>query len=126
MCFYYDDDCSFSTRDVRRARKQYECADCTTPIMPGDVHEHAAYVFDGSFYTQRRCARCHFIAAAIASVERSRGCEEYEAWPAWGDLERAWDDDPEYAIALGVAVPIEPDDPEGGLTAPNISELPRW
>lgn len=126
MCFYYDDSCSFSQVRVRRARKEHECCECVDKIQPGDYYEHGRFLFEGRFYQERRCARCNFVAAAIASVEKSRGCEPYESWPAWGDVERAWHDDPDYAIALGLAVPIEEDDPEGGLEAPRLAEVPRW
>lgn len=126
MCFWVDDESSFSRVVVRRARKERECCECVDGIKPRDYYRLASYVFDGRWYQLAQCARCHFIAAAIASVERSEGCAEYEAWPAWGELEQAWDDDPKYAVALGVGVPIEEGDPEGGLTAPRLSELPRW
>jgi hypothetical protein len=124
MCFYSDNDDGFSRSVIRTARKVHRCEECAEEIQPGDTYRYIEGLSEGYFWAASLCARCHFVREAIAAVEISRGCGSWEAYPALGELREAWADG-DYAIDLGIAVPIEPDDPEGGLTAPKLEEM-RW
>lgn len=43
---------------TRRARKQYRCGMCNTPIAVGEKHHVSTNLWDGRVYDWRECAGC--------------------------------------------------------------------
>lgn len=105
MCFsdgYPDDPAEFSDFSTRVARKQHQCCDCDTPIMPGQKHYVLKTLFDGRWDTSRRCQRCETVANALerAAYRRLKSAQTKEPWVStdyhrvpWGELQcclREW------------------------------------
>lgn len=118
MCFYGDEYPSFYREKIRVARKAHRCSECSEQIQPGQPYQYVAGHWDGEFSDFGVCARCYFVRETIAWVERGRGCADDEARPFMADLERAWMDDPSYAVTLGLITE--------GQHAPRIAEIARW
>lgn len=121
MCFYSgDEDWTSLQYKPRKARKRHECEECDQPINPGDVYRYGAGLFEGQFHEMKVCARCEFVRELIASVERSRGCAEYEAYPPYGSLGSDWIDGG-YAAELGLY-----DTSDDDAEPPRLREVARW
>ncbi len=60
------------------ARVEHECACCPEPICPGDTHYRANWLFEGSYDTFRRCARCHLLYLELVRLhEKEKIRDEY-------------------------------------------------
>lgn len=53
-----DYDVTFYRAEIRRARKSFKCYECDNPIKPGDEHEYAFGICEGSSYAPRTCMPC--------------------------------------------------------------------
>lgn len=59
MCMIDDAEMSdLVDRQTCRARKAHRCGNCGRPIEPGETHEVATHLFDGSWSRVRSCAQC--------------------------------------------------------------------
>lgn len=56
----YDAPQVYSAKAVK-ARKQYRCEECSSPISVGEAHEYAFGVMDGWTYQPRTCLSCVHI-----------------------------------------------------------------
>lgn len=121
MCFLYDDEATGLRNEIRKARKPHRCDECDETIGVGHVYRSMVFKLEDRIYQHDECARCNFVRHAIFAVERSRGCEKWESWAAHGDLARAWEENDEYAIVLGL---YDPADEEA--EAPHLREVARW
>lgn len=119
MCFYSDEGSYPYREKVTRARKQHHCIECPDPIKPGDFCLYVAGLYDGVWFDMRFCARCHFVRSAIASVERSRGCDESESWPPSGTLAEDWLEG-NYPADLGLF------DPSDDAEPPKLYDIGKW
>lgn len=63
-----------------RARKSYFCCECGDVIAKGDVYECSTGLTDGSWWTEKTCARCANVAADFFNCARIHGSmvEEFE------------------------------------------------
>lgn len=61
-----------------KARKPHTCYECGQPIEPGMVYGRATYLYNGRWYTDRRCPACLILAEWVATVTGQ--C------PLWGGL----------------------------------------
>ena len=57
-CFCDYDSPEVYRSNMRKARKQYHCYECSAKILPGDVHEYHFGVMYGDSYDGRTCAKC--------------------------------------------------------------------
>jgi hypothetical protein len=116
MCFvdYGDGESVWRTGPkLVTARKEHDCDDCHGKVAKGEQHEYGTYIFDRSYHSVRRCARCIRIEAAIYKREIAEGCREWESHAPYGsraiadylaDRSLAWDD----AAGAIVAAPETP------------------
>jgi hypothetical protein len=85
MCYTHDDSIPILSQHwVKRARKEHPCSECGRRIQPGEGYEYAFGVDSGDTYVWKICERCHYHAACIYALERSRGCAEWESRPPLG------------------------------------------
>jgi hypothetical protein len=120
MCFIDNEPCTISRSKVRVARKPHKCEECPEQIAPGDAYFYCTGLFEGDWFECFICARCYFVREAIASVERTRGCAEYEAYPPIGNLSGDWSDG-DYALELGL---FDPNDENA--EPPQLWDIGKW
>lgn len=65
VSMYYDRSNEFYREATRRARKEYACCECPTPIAAGDLYEYATGKSDGDMFVARTCAECVEIRRAV-------------------------------------------------------------
>jgi hypothetical protein len=59
VCDY--DPPEFYHLEIRRARKQYKCHECSDYILPTEQYEHVWAKWEGITATFKTCERCHDI-----------------------------------------------------------------
>lgn len=57
-CDYGGDVPAVYSASRRKARKSYRCAECGSRVLPGEVYEHVALLYDGAWQVERTCCRC--------------------------------------------------------------------
>ena len=45
-------------RELRKARKEHRCEECSGKIIVGEAYENVFGIWDGSTYTCKTCQRC--------------------------------------------------------------------
>ena len=50
------------------ARKRWGCEECGATIEPGEKHGRAKGLYDGDWFTLRRCQACLVLAELVATV----------------------------------------------------------
>lgn len=63
----------FSNKEIRTARKEYECGECGCKIAPGQKHEYASGKCEGEMWSQRTCLICAEIGEAFYCKGRTFG-----------------------------------------------------
>jgi hypothetical protein len=67
-CEEFDGPCDVYEEGVRRARKRHKCSACREPIQPGQQYHATRSLFDGSWETVKRCARCEAMFRFLGSI----------------------------------------------------------
>ena len=67
----FDGPCDVWDEDVRRARKDRHCSACRETIHRGDLYHSTRQLYDGSWTTISRCARCETMYRFLGSVQPS-------------------------------------------------------
>lgn len=57
-CFCDYDPATFYSREIRTARKQHQCEECSGKIFPGEKYEYVSGLWEGSFSVFKTCERC--------------------------------------------------------------------
>lgn len=67
VCLWFDGDSAvvFNAKYVK-ARKDYECSECSRPIAKGTVHQFAKMLCDGEWISYRTCSPCAEIRYAFS------------------------------------------------------------
>ena len=76
-----DEMCAFWESKIKKARKPHMCEECRKQIEPGSKYESLAYVFDQSFYHEKRCLVCVEIRNAFQEPGSA-----YAAGDMWSDI----------------------------------------
>ena len=85
----YDEINEFFSQRKQTARKQWQCAECSGKITPGERYEYSAGKCDGFMFDERTCLLCAEIRDAFVCgsfVFGSLWESIYEAiFPRWGE-----------------------------------------
>ena len=57
-CYCDYEPAEFYSSEIRKAKKQYRCEECSGFIIPGEQSEYVAAKWDGQFSQFRTCMRC--------------------------------------------------------------------
>lgn len=113
MSQYGDGDYAECTNiKTRRARKPHTCDACSETIDRGHEYTHVFFVFDGSPYVYKRCARCEVIYEHLSDrIYKEGDGEEFcdEELNCGHTYEQRWEEPPpEWLAALAFWRPGDP------------------
>ncbi len=103
----FDGPCDVWDEDVRRARKERRCSACHETIKRGDLYHSTRSLYDGSWTTIARCARCEAMYRFLGSVQGTGDvCDErLDCGHEWQDN---FDGEPPLVVqALAFLTPAE-------------------
>jgi hypothetical protein len=107
-----DEPVAVSHTSWRNARKAWTCSACKEPIEVGQKYRYVCFLFDGHWYTFRRCERCQAIYAHLAErMDVEGNGEEFcaDALDCGHTYEDRWDEaPPEWLAALAFWRPGDP------------------
>lgn len=58
----------------RRARKPYECCECSAPIVVGETYVYVSWLYDGHWGHERLCERCSDRYGQYRSLTSGYAC----------------------------------------------------
>lgn len=64
-CYCDYDPPSFSSQQLRKARKQHRCEECGRKILPGETYEYVSGLWDGWFGDFKTCHHCLSIRTFV-------------------------------------------------------------
>ena len=102
MSTFGDEPVAVSHTSWRNARKAWTCSACKEPIEVGQKYRYVCFLFDGRWYTFRRCERCQAIYAHLAErMDVEGNGEEFcaDALDCGHTYEDRWDEEPPAHIA---------------------------
>ena len=80
-CDFEGEPISPCTITVRKARKEWKCAECGEPIKPGEKYEHLKGLSEGEWFEVRTCIMCERIRKNFCAPI---GCLQDELYEALG------------------------------------------
>lgn len=115
--------CPVWEEEVRRARKEHRCDACGEIIRRGDRYGSTRSLYDGSWQTTCRCARCETMFSFLQSVMPSgEACHRsLDCGHEWSEIHRDVEP-PEWVQALPFLTKEEAQE----VLAPGSVFAPTW